>query len=231
MFLYQNQGKLYENEGESSCLNSAESAEAFRVWTQFNKDYQMPLTYDFLNRFRTGEVPMAIQDYSAYSSLVIFAPEIRDKWEIAPIPGTRSADGTIHRDVGSTGTSAMMFHDCSDPSAAWTFLRWWVGEEAQSAYAREMETRLGPQARVSVANRQAFERQLWTADQSRQIRAQWESVVGTPEVPGGYFLSRHVDNAFRKIVYQGSDRRETLTEYARIINKELTSKRAEFGVK
>lgn len=83
---------------------------------------------------------------------------------------------------------------------------------------------------MSVANRLAFESLQWSREQSQQIQEQWQHVLGTPEVPGGYFLSRHVDNAFRKIVYQNEDRRETLMEYARIIDKELSVKRAEFGV-
>lgn len=230
MFLYQNNGTLYNNEGESSRLNSAESAEAFRMWTELYKEYQLPLSYDFLNRFRTGEVPLAIQNYSTYSSLYIFAPEIRDKWAITSVPGIRDDNGAINRSVTGTGTCAMIFRGCSRSEEAWTFLKWWVGEEAQAAFASEMEIRLGPQARVSVANKRAFARQLWTAEQSAQILRQWENVVGCPEVPGGYFLSRHVQNAFRKIVYQGFDRRETLTEYARIIDKELTTKRVEFGL-
>ena len=230
MFLYQNGGKLYENGGESSRLSSPESVEAYRLWTKMYQDYQLPLTYDFLNRFRTGEVPLAIQDYGMYASLVIFAPEIRDKWDMTQVPGIADSQGNINRAVSSSGTNAMIFSGCKDLGNSWTFLRWWAGEQTQSRYAAEMETRLGPEARVSVANRLAFESLQWSREQSQQIQEQWQHVLGTPEVPGGYFLSRHVDNAFRKIVYQNEDRRETLMEYARIIDKELSVKRAEFGV-
>ena len=89
---------------------------------------------------------------------------------------------------------------------------------------------MGASARVSVASQAAFENQMWTKAQSEQIKAQWKHAVGTPDVPGGYFMSRHINNAFRKIVYQNAPVRETLNEYVTYINKELTAKRVEFGL-
>ena len=53
---------------------------------------------------------------------------------------------------------------------------------------------------------------------------------GIPQVPGSYFVSRHLNNAFRKVVYNSTDVRETLNEYTEIINKELSNKRREFGL-
>ncbi|SFQ16067.1 hypothetical protein SAMN05444406_1152 [Caldicoprobacter faecalis] len=59
---------------------------------------------------------------------------------------------------------------------------------------------------------------------------QWQWVKGNPEVPGGYFMPRHLDNAFRKVVYGGEDPRETILDYVRVINEEITNKRIEFGL-
>lgn len=43
-------------------------------------------------------------------------------------------------------------------------------------------------------------------------------------------VTRHINNIFRKIVYQNADVRETVSEYTSIINKEITKKRKEFGL-
>ena len=51
-----------------------------------------------------------------------------------------------------------------------------------------------------------------------------------PEEPGGYFTSRHFSNAFRKVIYQNENPRETLLEYTKEINAEITDKRNEFGL-
>lgn len=230
VFLYQNGGEFYANEGEYSLLNSTESVDAFKIWTSFYTDFSLPLSYNFLNRFRTGEMPIAIQDYSAYNSLIAFAPEIRDDWAIALVPGTMDENGNINRSVGTSVTGAYIFNQADNIESCWKFVQWWVSGETQSNYARAVEVRMGASARVSVASQAAFENQMWTKAQSEQIKAQWKHAVGTPDVPGGYFMSRHINNAFRKIVYQNAPVRETLNEYVTYINKELTAKRVEFGL-
>jgi|GEM_PF-2972147 len=43
-------------------------------------------------------------------------------------------------------------------------------------------------------------------------------------------VGRHLDNAFRKVIYSHEPPRETLLEYNRKINKEISNKRREFGL-
>ncbi len=62
------------------------------------------------------------------------------------------------------------------------------------------------------------------------LNAQRQWTVGTPEVPGGYYVSRHITNAVRRMINDGVDTRETLLDYSRVINEELSKKRKEFGI-
>jgi hypothetical protein len=55
-------------------------------------------------------------------------------------------------------------------------------------------------------------------------------IDGIPEVPGGYFTARHFLNAFYAVYNRGSEPRETLIQYTRIINTEIEKKRKEFGL-
>jgi len=124
----------------------------------------------------------------------------------------------------------MIFSKSEDTASAWKFLKWWVGGQTQSSYALKLETKLGASARVMVASRSAFETLNWTTEQAAAIKAQWQWADGTPEVPGGYLMGRHINNIFRKIVYNGEDLRETVSEYKTIVDKELTLKREEYGL-
>ena len=54
-------------------------------------------------------------------------------------------------------------------------------------------------------------------------------MVGTPEVPGGYFTGRHLNNAFRSVVYRNTDSTETLLEYVKVINEEIDEKQRELA--
>ncbi len=89
---------------------------------------------------------------------------------------------------------------------------------------------MGASARYATANRTAFEQLSWSAANAAVLRQQWDSVVGTPEVPGGYYTSRHIINAVRKVINNSEDTRETLLDYTRTINNEITKKRKEFGL-
>ena len=55
-----------------------------------------------------------------------------------------------------------------------------------------------------------------------------KETVGVPEVPGSYYTPRHVVNGARKVINDKDDPRETLIDYTRKINEELTRKRQEF---
>jgi hypothetical protein len=64
----------------------------------------------------------------------------------------------------------------------------------------------------------------------QEITEQSKWTIGIPEVAGGYFLPRHINNAFRSVVVNEAEPRETLITYAGIINEELNEKRSEFGL-
>ena len=53
---------------------------------------------------------------------------------------------------------------------------------------------------------------------------------GVPEVPGGYMVGRHLDNAFRRVVEKQAPVRETLLDYNRVMNEEIRAKRLELGL-
>ena len=62
------------------------------------------------------------------------------------------------------------------------------------------------------------------------LQAQWAQVRGIPEVPGGYYTSRYVDFAYKAVVLRAKNAREVLADYADVIDRELRSKREEFGL-
>lgn len=70
----------------------------------------------------------------------------------------------------------------------------------------------------------------WTVDEYETLMEQWQWVTGIPEVPGGYMVGRHLDNAFRRVVYQHEPARETILDYNRVMNEELAEKRWELGI-
>lgn len=230
MLLYQHGGELYRDEGLASALDEEIAVQMFKQWTDMYVNFKLPIQVDFGNRFRTGEMPIGIYDYTLYNKLNVFAPEIKGLWEFAPVPGVRQPDGSIRRDTASGGTAAMIFKSTKDEEAAWTFLKWWSSKEAQLQFGREMEVRMGVSARYPTANVEAFEALPWQAKDLKKLQEQMKWVRAVPEVPGGYMTGRHLNNAFLKVVVQGEDARETLDDYVRAIDEEIRLKRVEFNL-
>lgn len=228
MLLYQNDGEFYRNDDKQSALDSEISMEMFKKWTQFYTNYKFPLQADFPNRFRTGEMPIGISDYTLYNLLTVMAPEIKGLWEFTIVPGTPLSDGTISHEVASSTSAVMMLENSTNKEAAWEFMKWWTSKEVQIQYGREMEGLMGEAARYPTANIEALEELPWPLKDYLNLESQWKWVQGIPQVPGGYFTGRHLDNAFRKVVNAGENPREALNDYVLYINEEIEIKRKEF---
>jgi len=228
--LFQRGGQMFNEDGSRTLLDSEIAIEAFDVYTKFFTHYKTPVVYNFVNRFRTGEMPLAFADYTNFNTLEVFAPELRGLWGFSIMPGLPKPDGTIDRSV-STGTLAsMIFTNSKRPDLAWEVMKWWISADTQLRFGRELESIMGAAARYPTANYDAFKRLSWGSEQMAVLDEQRGWTVGVPEVPGGYFVSRHVTNAARRILNEGMDTRETLLDYTLTINDELIKKRKEFGL-
>ena len=113
---------------------------------------------------------------------------------------------------------------------SWEFMKWWVSTDTQVRFGREMEAILGSSGRYTTANVEALKQLSWSTKQLNVLLGSLEETVGVPEVPGSYYTPRHVINGIRKVYNEKEDPRETLIDYARKINDELTRKRQEFNL-
>lgn len=172
MFLLQRGGSLYNDALNATRLDSEESIAAFKQWTSFYVDYTLPQTYDAANRFRLGETPLLLADYSLYNTLQVFAPEIASLWGIEKIPGTVGESGTISRANSGSGVCSLILAKNDDVEASWKFLRWWTSAEVQSAYGTEIENVLGASAGIP---RPTWRRSGSCPGRPQIIRSWWNS--------------------------------------------------------
>ena len=234
--LFQKGGDLYNATDTKTTIDSEEGVEAFEEYARYFTDYGLPEIYDFVSRFRSGEMPIGIVPYSTYNTLVVSAPEIRGLWEFTQIPGTERVDENgetyIDRSVFIAGGATMMIktEDETLKQNAWEFMKWWADADTQVRYGREMEALLGSSARYATANKDAFVRLSWSAHDIAELQRQWEWAKGIKEIPGGYYTGRHVTNALRKVTTAKEDPRETIIDYVLQINEEIEKKRKEFNL-
>jgi ABC-type glycerol-3-phosphate transport system substrate-binding protein len=240
MFLYQHGGHYYNEDATRSALDSDEGYRAFKLYTEFYTEYKLDKDTSVEERFRTGETPIIIQDYLFYNALQISAPDIKGLWGFSPVPATIMPDGSLNREVGSYGSAAIIMNDTERPDQSWEFLKWWTSADTQTLFGREMESLMGPAARHPSANIEAFSRLPWPIADYQALSAQFAHVRGVPQVPGGYFSFRNINNAFYAVVtgrsVLGADvdvfesPREALTDKVILINDEIDFKRRELGL-
>ena len=234
--LYQYGGDMYNEMGTKTTVDDEAGIRAFDDYVRYFNDYGLPTIYDFVSRFRSGEMPIGISAYSTYNTLMVSAPEIRGLWDFTLIPGTEytNPDGTTYIDRSDfiTGSATMMIatEDESLKQKSWEFMKWWAEPDTQVRFGREIEALLGSSARYATANKDAFVQLSWSSDDIKVLSEQWDQTVGIREVPGGYYTGRHITNAIRKVINDKDDTRETIIDYSIKINEEIEKKRNEFGL-
>ena len=234
--LYQNGGSYFDDDKNPTKveLDSDIAVDALIQHTEFFTKYGFPQSYDFANRFRTGEMPIGIATYTIYTTLKYTAPEISGLWEMFPCPGTLKEDGTIDRtQMDNSGNGAVMLSDAVErgrDDLAWEFISWWSKAEAQTRYANDVEAALGISARYATANYEVLRSQGWTTKELAVLEDQFGWLEFIPIVPGNYYVSRGITNSIRAVIDDGANPREMLTEWTIKINSEILRKRNEFNL-
>ena len=235
MLLYQAGGEYYTSNGDASALDDDVAINVFRRYCEFYTDYKLDKATSVEERFRTGESPIIITDYTTYNNLQVSAPDIKGLWDFTHVPGTIREDGTLDTTTGCSGLANIIMSATKEPEACWEFLKWWTSAETQTLYGREMESLMGSSARVATANQEALANLSWPIRDYKALSAQFRNVKGIPQVPGGYYTWRNVNNAFYAVTTasgngNGNTPREELMDKIYYINAEITYKRTEFGL-
>ena len=165
-----------------------------------------------------------------YGTLAAAAPEIRGQWEMTVVPGVLNEDtGEIDRAGGASGSAVVMFDKAEDKEACWKFMEWITRADVQAEFGNRIESQLGPAARYATANLEAFEELGWSRQELAVLSAQRKFIREVPELPGSYFTSRCMDNAFRDVLYNNRNPRAALEKENDTINREILRKREELG--
>jgi len=257
--MFQQNIPLYKGDGIEINLDDNIALDSFKKMTRFYTEYRFPIQFDFANRFRSGEMPLAIQYYDLYNQLTVFAPEIRGLWEFVPLPGTvRPYDPVLDAGIdyavynteidSETGKEVTYIIDNSSPGNvsatfmmrssaaknneenAWAFMQWWVSTQTQGRFGSELVALMGAAAKYPTANVEALNNMPWPATDAENLLTQFKYLKAVPEVPGGYIVNRYVDFVWRDVYNNGSNAIEMIQDYIVDINKELSRKRMEFDM-
>lgn len=217
----------YNSDNSASVFSSIEAVQSFEQWTDFYREYSFEQTYDPFSRFRTGEYPMLIANYTFFNQLAAAAPEIKGLWDFCPVPGTPQPDGSVSHAANSAGAGAVIFNKVRDKESAWKFVSWFTDADTQVRFASQIEGLMGTMGRFDTANTEALSRLSWSDSEYRRLAAQQSELAEIPVLPSSYAVTRNIMNAFREVVNEQENPRDTLIWYDRDINEEIARKRQE----
>lgn len=229
-------GQSFYNESQTATTFDTEAAvEAFTKWTKFYTVYDFEQTYDAFTRFRTGEMPILIQNYATfYTQLNVAAPEIKGLWDFTHVPGSYRVDEAtgetmLDYTTNSSSSGAVIFKSCSNPDAAWDFIKWFTSTDVQVEYGKTIEAIMGPMGRYATANIEALSKLNWSTSEYNKIYDQMMNLREVPIIPASYAVTRNVYNAFRAVVNNQKNPRFQLSSYNRDINEEIVRKLKDLG--
>ncbi len=241
--LYQMGGELFADDGMRINLDDQLGLDSFNIMCNLFTQYSFPYKYDAANRFRTGEMPIVMGNYTdLYNKLKVFATEIEGSWIFVPVPGyaetdengnpilDENGDPVINNQSVASVLATVLIAKSKQPEAAWEFIKWYTGAECQTSYANEMVAIIGDSAKHPTANRAALFSMPWTRAELEEVVNQFDHLASVPNYPGYYIIDRYTDFAFLSAYNDDADPTTEILSYINTINKEITRKREEFNL-
>ncbi len=237
--LLQNGGKLYEDDGTRTAIDSKEAVAGIQRLGDLFTKYSLPTSVGrFFNSFRYSQLPIGIIGMEDYTLIKNGAPELSGQWAIAPYIGTEQADGSINRTFVANGQGAVMFKEKGqDPKSAptdkqkdaWEFLKWWTSQEVQTNYAYTLRSTYGKNYFWLSANLEALKDVPMDEGDKQIVLEQVNYVTDVSRTPGQYLLERTISNIWTTMVFDGTPAQVAVDEAKLEVNREIQRKMTELG--
>ena len=131
--------------------------------------------------------------------------------------------------TSGSGSGCAITKLSKNPDKAWEFLKWWVSADTQYAYSFNCEAILGQSGRTATATVDALSRLSWDKQGLKVILEQWKNVKEIEEVPGSYYVSRSIDQAFWAVYNDTATEKEAITDWGKTSDNEIKRKIAEYA--
>ena len=135
------------------------------------------------------EIYRFVSDYNTFVQLKAAAPELRELWGIAPMPGVKKDDGETVRWAPGAMQSIIMFEFSDHKEEAWEWIKWWTSAEVQARFGNEVEAMFSVAYRWNTANLAAITQIPWTLEELETIKEQWRWLKTFPKYQAATFSS------------------------------------------
>ncbi len=229
-FIYMMDGELYNENGTSVAIDSANSVKGLDFLISMFTKYSLPKqVMVFSNSFRYGSLPIGIVDFNQYLQIKNVAPELVGQWEITSIPGMAQENGDISRWYIANGTNGMILNNSDKKDESWEFLKWWQDTEVQTTYSYNLQSTFGEEFVWLSGNTEALANAPIDNSDKQVILESIDWIRDVPRTPGQYMLERGLSDIWYKGVFDDYSTRFIVDVQTLTINREIERKMIEFG--
>jgi multiple sugar transport system substrate-binding protein len=214
-WLKQAGGALYTDDCSKATIDSEQAVLATTKWAeQYNKHGVPKAATDSAAGLAKGEYAMAIDGSWVASGLDSGHPELKGKWQVAPLPIGPAGAGTF---VGGRIVGVMAY--TKYPKAAVDFIKWLYTDEAIKKLQTEVYNKEGA---LYLSPRPELISSLSTTENVKQaLSTTMETVTGPPSCKGWEVSQADVTKKLQSVVNDKVDPKKALSEAATIMNNNL----------
>ncbi|MFH1305204.1 MAG: extracellular solute-binding protein [Candidatus Omnitrophota bacterium] len=217
-FLWQAGGDYYNDDYTKVTLDTPEARRALDFLDQLYKEGMPKTTVPLEQGMRTGDYPLAISGNWKIISLMLGAPEIKDKWSIALLPKGPSGKNTAF--IG--GRILGIFSSSGMKKEAWEFIKFLFRSENQiKIYNDSLET----EDSYLPPNMDTWKDLPMDKKFKDVLQRQASDAKGPPPVLAWDSSTRFVNQAIQMVVLKNADAAEELKKATLAMQKELDNKR------
>ncbi|MDD2431198.1 MAG: extracellular solute-binding protein, partial [Firmicutes bacterium] len=168
IFMWQHGIREVNADRTKTTWDSPEAINAFTEFTELFTKHGIPTeSVPFIEAMSRGDYPFLVGISWGYSDITLGAPNLKGKWDLCLIPGTKREDGTINHAAYVGGNPYVMFKNSQNKEEAFEFLKWWLSAGIQREFADMMWNQL--HIIRQPANMEAYNTLSFLPESHRQI--------------------------------------------------------------
>ncbi len=229
MFIWQHGADWYTPDRKRSGLDTPQAIKGFREFAELFTKRGIPKAAESFMGFKQGELPLMLTSMWQYANIETAAPELKGKWGLALVPGTKQADGSINHAAYIGGMTFALFKDAKRVNDGFAWLKWFLSPDIQGKMAQRVSKEVVGSIFIP-ANVNAVNAMQIPADHIKVVLEQAKaSIAPAYALAPESVTQRFINFAAYEAVVEGKDPETAIRKAARDMTNELEKKQKEYA--
>ena len=228
-FIWQHGGDWYTSDRLRSGLDTPQSIKGFTEFAELFTKRGVPKAAESFMGFKQGELPLMQTTMWQYANIETAAPELKGKWNLTLIPGTKRADGSVNHAAYIGGMTFVLFNKGKRTDDGFKWLKWFLSADIQAKLAQKITKEI-PGSIFIPANINALPSLPIPKEHINVVMDQAkDSIAPAFALAPESVTQRFINIAAQEAVLMGVNPETAIKKAARDMNVELEKKQKEYA--